>query len=40
MDGPKCMRKCRHEKARGKERNLSLNVGFGKIVQEYVLGGL
>jgi hypothetical protein len=34
------MRKCIHEKAKGKEGNMSLGVGFGEIVQEYVLGGL
>jgi hypothetical protein len=34
------MRKCKHEKARGKEGNLSLDVSFGEIVQVYVLGGL
>jgi hypothetical protein len=34
------MRKCRHEKARGKEGNMSFSVGFGEIMQEYGLGGL
>jgi hypothetical protein len=34
------MRKCRHEKVGGKERNLSLSASFGEIVQVYVLGEL
>ncbi len=39
IDGQRCMRKCKQQKAKRQEGDMSFNVGSRKIVQVHVSGG-